>query len=98
MNPAPSFDSKMYIVYLLKSKKNNTYYIGYTNNINRRLREHNAGVVRYTKKYLPWGLVYYEAFLSLDDAKNREKALKYFGKAYSKLKQRIKYSLLKDKS
>ena len=83
----------MYHVYLLKSKKNDTFYIGYTNDINRRLKEHNLGLVGYTKKYMPWILMYYETFISLEDAKKREKSLKFFGKAYTQLKIRIKDSL-----
>ncbi len=83
----------MYYVYLLQRKKNNKFYVGYTNDIERRLRQHNAGLLDYTKKYLPWVLVYYESFISLEDAKKREKALKYFGKAYKQLKLRIKNSL-----
>ena len=84
---------KMYHVYLLKSKKNNTFYVGYTNNIKRRLQEHNTGLVEYTKKFRPWSLIYYETFVSLKDAKLREKSLKYFGKAFKQLKDRIKNSL-----
>jgi putative endonuclease len=95
MNPAPSKmrDAKMYYVYLLKSKKNGSLYIGHTRNIEKRLKDHNSGVVGYTSKYKPWKLIYYESFLSLEDAKKREKSLKYFGKAYSQLKHRIKNSL-----
>ena len=95
MNPAPSVHSNMYQVYLLKSQKNKTLYIGYTNDVNRRLNEHNSGTIGYTKKYIPWGIIYYESFLSLDDAKKREKSLKAFGKAYSELKLRIINSLNK---
>jgi putative endonuclease len=83
----------MYYVYLLKSKKNSSLYIGYTNDIERRVKEHNKGLVGYTKKYIPWALVYYETFLSLEDTKTREKSLKYFGKAYGQLKRRISNSL-----
>lgn len=74
MNPAPSKYS-MYYVYLLKSRTNDSLYIGYT------------------KKYMPWELLYYESFISLEDAKKREKSLKYFGRAYSQLKKRIMNSL-----
>jgi putative endonuclease len=83
----------MYYVYLLKSKKNNSLYIGYTNNIQQRLKKHNSGKVEYTKKYLPWNLIYYESYISLEDAKKREKSLKYFGKTYTFLKNRISQSL-----
>jgi len=95
MNPAPSLDSIKYHVYLLRSRKNATLYIGYTNNIERRLKEHNSGLVEYTRKYVPWEVVYYESFVSLIDAKKREKSLKSFGKAYSGLKLRIENSLNK---
>ena len=83
----------MYHVYLLKSKKDDRLYVGYTNDIERRLRAHNAGLVTYTRKYLPWMLIYYESFRSLEDAKKREKGLKYFGKAYAQMKSRITNSL-----
>lgn len=85
----------MYQVYLLRSQKDGSFYVGYTNNVDQRLKEHNNGTVGYTKKFIPWKLIYYESFLSLDDAKKREKSLKSFGKAYSGLKIRIKDSLNK---
>jgi putative endonuclease len=83
----------MYHVYLLKSKKNNGLYIGYTRDIQRRLKQHNSGKVEYTRKHLPWNIIYYESYISLEDAKKREKSLKYFGKAYTFLKNRIPQSL-----
>lgn len=45
---------------------------------------------------MPWEIVYYESFISLYDAKKREKSLKSFGKAYSGLKLRIRNSLNKE--
>lgn len=96
MNPAPSaYSEGMYQVYVLRSKKDSSFYVGYTNNIERRLKEHNNGLVEYTRKYLPWRLIYYESFLSIEDAKKREKSLKSFGKAFSQLKLRIQDSLNK---
>jgi len=94
-NPAPFNAVLMYYVYILKSKKDETLYIGYTNNVERRIKEHNDGTVTYTANRLPWTLIYYEAFLSIEDARNREKNLKYFGKAYGQLKRRISNSLNK---
>ena len=85
----------MYHVYLLKSRKNNSLYVGYTKDIEQELKEHNADLVKYTKKYLPWILIYYESYISLEDARKREKSLKYFGKAFSHLKNRITLSLNK---
>jgi len=79
----------MYYVYLLKSKKNNCLYIGFTNDLKRRFGEHNRRLVKSTKTNAPWELVYYEAFKDQSKAEEREKKLKYFGKAYGQLKGRI---------
>jgi len=79
----------MYYVYLLRSKKNNKLYFGYTNNLKRRVEEHNKGLSISTKPYAPWELIYYEAFKDQELAEIREKNLKYFGKAYGQLKRRI---------
>lgn len=66
----------MYYVYVLKSEKDKTLYIGYSANLRRRLEQHNSGKSRYTKSRLPWQLIYYEAYNSAKDAKNRELKLK----------------------
>ena len=47
-----------------------------TNNLERRLNEHNAGLHNYTKKYLPWAMIYSEKYDNLSDARKREKYLK----------------------
>jgi len=83
----------MHHVYLLRSQKDKIYYIGYADDLDWRLKEHNKGKVSHTSKHKPWDLVYYEGYLSLQDAQKREKALKRFGKAYKILKLRIKDSL-----
>ena len=83
----------MYHVYVLKSKKDHSLYVGYTSNIERRFEEHNRGLVTYTRNRFPWELVYYETFISIEDARRREKNLKYFGRAFGQLKGRIKNSL-----
>ncbi len=62
----------MHYVYILKSKKNGNLYIGSTPNIVKRLEEHNAGKSKYTKKFLPWSLVYFEGYLATDDAIKKE--------------------------
>jgi len=68
-------------------------YIGYTNNLITRFKQHNNGESNYTKNYRPWKLIYYEAYDSQFDAKNREKQLKKFANAYIQLKRRIKNSI-----
>ena len=92
MNPAPFQDTMQY-VYILKSMKTNMLYIGMTNNVEKRFASHNAGASSYTKKFLPWKLVYCEGYADTDDAMDRESKLKEFGKVYSQLKIRIRRSL-----
>jgi putative endonuclease len=66
----------MYYVYILLSKKDGKFYIGYTDNLKLRFKEHNEGRVRSTKARRPFELIYYEAFLNKYDAYIREKWLK----------------------
>ena len=79
----------MYYVYILKSLKDNMLYIGYTNNLKRRIKEHNDGESKSTRNRRPLKLVYYEACLNQSDALHREKYLKTtYGHRY--LKNRLK--------
>jgi putative endonuclease len=66
----------MFYVYVLSSLKQKRIYIGYSTNLKQRCQEHATGQVRSTKGYIPWKLVYYEAFLNKFDATKREKELK----------------------
>jgi putative endonuclease len=81
----------MYYVYLIQNEKDEIYY-GSTNNLRKRFKEHNRGEVKSTKGG-KWGLVYYEAFSSEADAREREKQLKHHGQALAQLKRRLKKSL-----
>ena len=92
-NAAPFNFYYMYYVYILKSINFNKLYIGFTNDLRRRLAEHNNGKSNYTSKYLPWRLVYYEAYSSKKDAQKRETAFKSHGKAWGQLKNRIQFSI-----
>jgi len=83
----------MYYVYVLKSEKDRSLYIGYTNNLKRRFEEHNEGKNTSTKYKIPFELVYYEAYGSKSDAKYREKQLKRFAQSYAALKKRIRNSI-----
>jgi len=79
---------KFFYTYVLRSKKDNSLYIGFTNDLKKRFEEHNKGYVKVTKAKRPWILVYYEACLSKAKAKKREKYFKTgFGRRF--LKQRI---------
>lgn len=86
----------MFYVYILKSKKNETLYIGSTNNLEKRLAEHNSGKDGYTKKYMPYELIYYEAYKAEKDARHREKNLKLRANALNQTKRRIVESLKTD--
>lgn len=66
----------MFYNYVLQSEKSNNLYVGCTNNLRKRLKEHNQGLVFSTKLYRPWKLIYYEACLNEKDAKRREGYLK----------------------
>jgi len=93
----PSLGKNMYYVYVLKSIKDDKLYIGYTTDLKRRLKEHNTLSSKATKPRLPLKLVYYEAYLSEKDAKEREFKLKRFSGSYTHLKHRIKNSLILSK-
>ncbi len=78
----------MFYTYVLKSKKDDKLYIGFSSNLKRRLEEHNKGLVGITKNRRPFELVYYEACCNEKKAIEREKILKTgFGRSY--LKKRI---------
>ena len=83
----------MFYVYVLKSKKDEGIYIGYTNDLKRRFKEHNLGESIATRNRTPFELIYYESYKSMADAKYRENNLKKFAQAYSQLKKRIGNSL-----
>ena len=63
----------MYTVYILHSKTFDRYYVGYTNNLARRLSEHNRIKRKFTDAGIPWIVVYTEIFMTKKDAMNREK-------------------------
>jgi putative endonuclease len=66
----------MYCVYILQSEKNGRFYIGHTNNLERRLQQHNAGQVKATAYMRPWRAVYTEPFDDGRLARKREWWLK----------------------
>lgn len=66
----------MHYVYILKSLRNNKYYIGYTSNLEKRLHEHNSGRVKFTRLYIPWELYYFDKFIDIKKAMFREKQFK----------------------
>ncbi|MFH1473183.1 MAG: GIY-YIG nuclease family protein [bacterium] len=87
------YNSLMFYVYFLKSLKDDKLYFGSTNDLRRRLSEHNLGKIRSTKGRVPLELKYYEAYFKEKDARERESSLKKDGRALFQLKKRISESL-----
>ena len=83
----------MFYVYILKSLKDDNLYIGYTNDLKRRFLEHNNGLSSSTKSRVPFVLIYYESYLSKEDAMKRECGLKLRRNALGQLKRRINRSI-----
>ncbi|OGF61853.1 hypothetical protein A2662_01225 [Candidatus Giovannonibacteria bacterium RIFCSPHIGHO2_01_FULL_45_33] len=78
----------MQYVYILQSERNGKLYKGCTNDLKRRIKEHNSAQETSTKSGAPWKLLYYEAFANKSDALREELFLKS-----GKGKERIKYLL-----
>jgi putative endonuclease len=76
----------MLYVYILQSKsKTDQIYVGSTQDLRRRLAEHNSGKSLHTRKSLPWRLLFYAAFPEKQLAENFEKYLKSgSGRAFAK--------------
>lgn len=76
----------MWYLYILKSEKDNKRYVGSTNNLKRRLAEHNSGKVHSTKYRKPLILIYREEFMAEAEARNRELYFKTH-KGFNELKK-----------
>lgn len=68
--------TSMFTAYVLKSKIAKKSYVGATDDMLRRLKEHNSGKHFYTKRYLPWEIIYTETFKTWLEARHREVYLK----------------------
>ena len=69
----------MIFVYVIQSDLDGTRYVGLTNNLDRRLKEHNQGKMKYTKAFRPWVIVYHETLPDYPQARKREKYFKSGG-------------------
>lgn len=78
----------MFYTYVLKSKTDNKLYVGFTQDLRKRIEKHNSGLVDSTRLRRPLFLVYYEACQSEEKAVKREK---YFKTGYGRrfLKSRL---------
>jgi putative endonuclease len=66
----------MFYVYLIQSEVDSSFYIGYTSNLELRLKQHNNGETIYSSRKKPWFLVYSEVFENKTLALKRERFLK----------------------
>jgi putative endonuclease len=66
----------MYYLYILQSLKDSGYYIGITDNLEKRLHEHNSGKTKSTKSRIPFILKYKESYQTKTEARKREIVLK----------------------
>lgn len=67
----------MWYVYILQSTIRKRFYVGVTQNIEFRLRDHNKGSTKSTKPYRPWKLIYKESYKDKKEAYKREYYLKH---------------------
>ena len=65
-----------YFVYILQSQKDQRYYIGQTNNLEKRINQHNSGKSKYTKSFRPWNLIAFKKCDTRADAMRLETKLK----------------------
>ena len=79
----------MFYVYVLWSQNLRQFYIGQTNDLERRINEHKTGLSVFTSRSNDWILVYYEAYTSRKLAIMREMKLKPRAKAFQELKKRF---------
>jgi len=62
----------MYFTYILKSINYPKTYVGHTNNLERRLFEHNSGLGNFTKRYCLWKIIYKEEYETEEESVKRE--------------------------
>jgi putative endonuclease len=75
--------AKSFFVYILASQRNETLYVGVTNDLARRITEHKAKLVPgFTRKYDVGRLVYFELFDTILEARAREHSLKRWRRAW----------------
>src|SRR5262245_28640020 len=80
---AGSADGAVYFVYMLASRRNGTLYVGMTNDLSRRVYEHQQGAIPgFTKKYGVKMLVYYQVHEEAGAAAARERAIKKWRRAW----------------
>ncbi len=82
----------MYYIYILRSLKNSRLYTGSTEDLNKRLNQHNTGISKYTRLTRPFELLYTETYNTRSEAVKRETYLKT-GKGREEIKEILKNKL-----
>ena len=77
-----------YFVYAIKSEKDGRVYVGFSENVHRRLKEHNSGKTKSTKGYRPWKLIFTKECETRIQARELEKYYKS-GIGKEKLKKMV---------
>jgi putative endonuclease len=85
----PKNKNMHFVVYVLESADDKSWYIGFTTNLKQRLNDHNQGKSTYTSKKSNWRLIYAEMYLNKLDALGREKFLKS-GSGHTFIKKQLK--------
>ena len=68
---------KSYYIYIMSNKNDTTLYVGFTNDIERRIKEHKSGLTKgFTQRYNCDKLVYFETYSDVNQALDREKQIK----------------------
>ncbi len=78
---------EMYFTYILRNNNTGRHYVGSTNNLERRIKEHNRGQTKSTRAADGWELLFKEGYLTSKDAKKREREIKSYkgGNLFKKL-------------
>ena len=77
----------MFYAYIIKSVHRDYLYKGHCEDLDKRLKEHNSGITKSIKPYIPFEIVYFETFETREEAITREKYFKTSsGRKYLKKK------------
>ena len=68
--------------YLLKSSRDQSFYVGISKDVEKRLHEHNSGKLKTTARKRPWFLVFSRNHVNYLEARKHEKWLKKKNRAY----------------
>lgn len=79
----------VYYFYVLRFKSNSKLYYGFTDNLQRRIKEHKSGQANFTSKNGAFDLIFYEAYICKKDAQDAEKYFKT-GHGREVLKDKLK--------